>query len=71
MVTRQLAASGGMWFDLNGTRLLIDPGPGCIVQTNKRKLNPENLSAIIVSHRHLDHSADVNVMVESMTTGGF
>ncbi|OGO07838.1 MAG: MBL fold hydrolase [Chloroflexi bacterium RBG_13_57_8] len=71
MVSKQLAASGGMWFDLNGTRLLIDPGPGCIVQTNKRKLNPENLSAIIVSHRHLDHSADVNVMVEAMTTGGF
>ncbi len=70
MVSRQLAASGGIWLSLNGTRLLIDPGPGCIVQTTKRKLNPEKLSAIILSHRHLDHAADTNVMVEAMTNGG-
>lgn len=71
MVSRQLAASGGMWLDLGGTQILIDPGPGAIVQVNKRKLNPEKLSAIILSHRHLDHSGDTNVMVEAMTSGGF
>lgn len=56
---------------LNSTQILLDPGPGCIVQTTKRKLNAEKLSAIIVSHRHLDHAGDVNVMVEAMTGGGF
>jgi phosphoribosyl 1,2-cyclic phosphodiesterase len=71
MVSKQLAASGGMWLNLNGTQILIDPGPGCIVQATKRKLNAEKLSAIILSHRHLDHSADANVMVEAMTSGGF
>ena len=71
MVSRQLAASGGLWLSLNGTQILIDPGPGCIVQATKRKLNPEKLSAIILSHRHLDHAGDVNVMVEAMTNGGF
>jgi len=70
MVISQQLASGGIWLSLNGTELLLDPGPGCIVQATKRKLRPENLSAIIVSHRHLDHSADVNVMVEAMTQGG-
>jgi ribonuclease BN (tRNA processing enzyme) len=71
MVSKQLAASGGLWFNLNSTQVLIDPGPGCIVQTTKRKLNAEKLSAIIISHRHLDHAADTNVMVEAMTNGGF
>jgi ribonuclease BN (tRNA processing enzyme) len=71
MVSKQLAASGGMWLNLNGTQILVDPGPGCIVQTTKRKLNAEKLSAIIISHRHLDHSGDTNVMVEAMTGGGF
>ena len=71
MVSRQLAASGGIWLNLHGTDILLAPGPGCIVQSNKRKLNAERLSAIVVSHRHLDHSADVNVMVEAMTNGGF
>jgi ribonuclease BN (tRNA processing enzyme) len=71
MVSRQLAASGGIWMNLSGTQLLLDPGPGSIVQSTKRKLNAEKLSAIIISHRHLDHSADANVMIEAMTNGGF
>jgi len=71
MVSRQTAASGGIWLDLGGTRLLIDPGPGSIVQATGRGLDPETLSAIILSHRHLDHSADVNIMIEAMTNGGF
>lgn len=71
MVSKQLAASGGIWLNLDGTQLLLDPGPGTIVQYNKRKLNAEKLAAIILSHRHLDHSGDVNVMVEAMTNGGF
>ena len=71
MIISQLLASGGIWFNLDGTQILMDPGPGSIVQVTKRKLNPENLSAIIVSHRHLDHSADVNVITEAMTEGGF
>ena len=71
MVSRQLAASGGIWLNLNGTQILLDPGPGSIVQSTKRKLNAEKLDAIIISHRHLDHAADVNVMVEAMTNGGF
>jgi len=70
-VANQILASGGLWLNLNGTEILIDPGPGCIVQSTKRKLRAEKLSAIILSHRHLDHSADVNIMVEAMTQGGF
>jgi len=70
-VTSQILASGGMWLSLGGTEILLDPGPGCIVQSTKRKLKADKLSAIILSHRHLDHSADVNIMVEAMTRGGF
>ncbi len=70
MIITQLLASGGFWLNLGGTEILVDPGPGCIVQSNKRKLKAENLSAIVLSHRHLDHSADINIMVEAMTQGG-
>ena len=71
MVSKQLTASGGMWLNLEDTQILVDPGPGSIVQSTKRKLRAEKLDAIILSHRHLDHSADVNIMVEAMTQGGF
>jgi len=70
MVANQILASGGLWLNLSGTEILVDPGPGSIVQSTKRKLRAEKLSAIILSHRHIDHSADVNIMVEAMTQGG-
>lgn len=66
----QLLATGGIWLSVAGTDILLDPGPGCLVGAVKRKLCPEKLSAIIISHRHLDHSGDANVMVEAMTGGG-
>ncbi len=70
MIITQLLASGGFWLNLGGTEILVDPGPGCIVHSNRMKFEAERLSAIILSHRHLDHSADVNVMTEAMTRGG-
>ena len=71
VVANQILASGGLWLNLDGTEILVDPGPGCIVQSTKRKLRADKLSAIILSHRHLDHSGDVNIMAEAMTQGGF
>ena len=70
MVASQILASGGLWLDLGGTEILLDPGPGTLVQAAKRKLRASRLEAIILSHRHLDHSADVNIMIEAMTDGG-
>ena len=33
--------------------------------------NPRELEAIVLSHKHLDHSGDVNALIEAMTSGGF
>ena len=71
MVAKQLAASGGLYLEDGGTRISLDPGPGAIVQYAKRKVDLTKLDAIVLSHRHLDHSGDVNVMIEAMTEGGF
>ena len=71
MVAKQLAASGGLYLEEGATRLALDPGPGAVVQYAKRKVDPSRLSGIVLSHRHLDHTGDVNVMIEAMTEGGF
>ncbi|GAC1652857.1 MAG: MBL fold metallo-hydrolase [Candidatus Dormibacteraceae bacterium] len=71
MVAKQLAASGGLYLEEGGTRIALDPGPGAVVQYAKRKVDLVKLDAIVLSHRHLDHAGDVNVMVEGMTEGGF
>lgn len=55
------------------TNVVIDPGPGCLVKcaSSRPKLDPTALDAVILTHRHLDHANDINVMIEAMTEGGF
>lgn len=73
VMIRQLRSSGGIWLQYKTTNIIIDPGPGSLVRCNssKPKLDPTSLDGIILTHKHLDHSGDVNVMVEAMTEGGF
>jgi len=73
VVMKQLRASGGLWLSVDKTNLYIDPGPGALVRclNSKPRLEPSTLDGILLSHKHLDHSGDVNVMIEAMTEGGF
>jgi ribonuclease BN (tRNA processing enzyme) len=72
VVAKQLRATGGIWLSLNDTNFVVDPGPGSLVRmiTSKHKLDPTKLDAILLSHKHLDHSGDINIMIEAITTGG-
>ena len=73
VVIKQLRASGGLWLNLSDTNIFIDPGPGALLRclSSKPKLNPADLDGIILTHRHIDHSDDINIMIEAMTNGGF
>ena len=73
VMIKQLRASGGLWVSCGRSNILIDPGPGSIVRCalSRPKLDPGKLDAIILTHRHLDHANDINVMIEAMTEGGF
>lgn len=70
---KQLRSSAGIWLSLAGTNVYVDPGPGALVKcsSSRPKLDPAQLEGIILSHKHLDHSGDINVMIEAMTEGGF
>jgi ribonuclease BN (tRNA processing enzyme) len=70
---RQVRSTGGLWLHYRDTNLYIDPGPGAIVKIHgsKDRLDPLDLDGIILSHKHLDHANDVNIMIEAMTNGGF
>ncbi len=73
VMIKQLRQSGGLWISCAGTQVLVDPGPGSLVRCIKSrpKLNPEALDGVILTHRHIDHANDVNVIIEAMTEGGF
>ena len=71
VVSKQLRASGGVWIKYQDTNIHIDPGPGALVRalSSRPPLSPPSLDALLLSHRHLDHSNDLNIMVEAMTEG--
>ncbi len=73
VVSKQLRSSAGTWCSFNGQQVLIDPGPGTLRSCffNSVVLKPEELDTVILTHRHLDHSCDVNVIIEAMTHGTF
>lgn len=68
-----MRATGGIWLKYGETNLYIDPGPGAIVRirASKEYYDPAHLDGIILTHRHMDHSNDVNLLIESMAEGGF
>lgn len=50
------------WLDLDGRGLLIDPGPGALVRLVRDPQAPDTidmLDAVLVTHLHLDHCADL------------
>ncbi|MDR1509576.1 MAG: MBL fold metallo-hydrolase [Synergistaceae bacterium] len=65
----QRRSSGGIWFSYGSARGVIDPGPGSLVRICEAgpPLSPMDINAIIVTHRHIDHSSDVNALAEGMT----
>ena len=73
VVSKQMRKSGGIWLNIDNTKILVDPGPGSLINclNSKPKINPRDLNGIILTHRHIDHSNDINILIEAMTNGGF
>jgi len=71
MITQQ-RRSAGVIYHVGGYRLLVDPGPGCLVHClgGETPVDPASLDGILLTHGHLDHAGDANVMIEAMTHGG-
>ena len=64
---KQFRSTGGQWIMSNDLNILVDPGPGSLLQAKKYGLDPLKLDAIIVTHYHVDHCSDSDVMIEAMT----
>ena len=67
--TTQLRKTAGIFLELKGVRIYLDPGPGALVHARAEKLPLEKLDGVIVSHAHIDHINDAQVLIEAMTHG--
>lgn len=68
-VLSQKRYTGGLWLELDGVKLAVDPGPGALVRALQFSKDPSKLDAVLVSHNHLDHYNDAEVMLEAMSNG--
>jgi Metal-dependent hydrolases of the beta-lactamase superfamily III len=69
-VFRYLRRSGGFLLRLSDLWVHTDPGPGAFVYLHQMGFDPRQINCVVLSHIHLDHSADINSVIESATDGG-
>jgi len=72
VMAKQLRYSGGIFIRLKGKNIMLDPGPGALVRLARSRppIDVTRLDAIILTHMHIDHTNDVNVLLDAMTGGG-
>jgi ribonuclease BN (tRNA processing enzyme) len=70
VVSKQLRASGGIVIKVGDLQFHIDPGPGALQKAKEYSVNLNHNTAILVSHNHVNHCNDLNVVVDAMTHGG-
>jgi ribonuclease BN (tRNA processing enzyme) len=66
----QIKRTGGLYFEFDDEKakkpfkFILDPGPGSLVFAHALGLKPETLSGIVLTHVHIDHSSDANVLLD-------
>lgn len=70
IVASQARATGGFVVQDGEEQIHIDPGPGALVHAARLGIDSKNTNMVLVSHFHIDHSNDVNAIIDALTFGG-
>jgi len=73
VMASQLRSSAGTFIHIKGKNIIFDPGPGTLVKcvSANPPVDLSKIDAIILSHNHIDHSNDLNVIIDVITEGGW
>ncbi len=69
-VLNQIRGTGGILMQLDKFQIHIDPGPGALLQCKHNGISAFHTNLILVSHNHLSHCNDLNIMIDAMTYQG-
>jgi len=61
----QLRRTGGFAI-LGSTRFHVDPGPGALAACHEFSIDPKKTDAVVVTHNHIDHLNDAELMLEAI-----
>ncbi len=68
MLATQERKTGGIFMELGPDfSLIVDPGPGSLVNAVSLGLAPEKCKGLLISHHHLDAVSDSNALIECMS----
>jgi len=70
VIGKQLRASGGLILKIGDYQFHIDPGPGALVRAAQEKIDVMKTTVFLVSHNHLNHCNDLNILIDALTLGG-
>jgi len=70
VTSKQLRSSGGIIIQAEDLQFHLDPGPGALNKAKEYNINPNHTSAILISHKHINHCNDSNAVIEAMTHSG-
>ena len=62
-----LRRTGGLLLRHRGSSLVLDPGLGTMASLHEAGVDLRSLDGVVLSHFHLDHVAEANVLIEGMT----
>lgn len=71
VVGKQIKGSGGIIMQIGEMQFHIDPGPGSLVRAVQNDINLRANTAIFATCNHINHSNDINAVINAMTYGGF
>ena len=62
----QLRRTGGFVIRSPSLQLHVDPGPGALAACHAFSIDPAKTGAVAVTHNHIDHSNDAELMLEAI-----
>jgi len=64
---RQVRWTGGFRINSDSANIHVDPGPGALIRSHQLRQSPLKLDALIITHAHVDHCNDANILIEAMS----